>query len=88
MFAISLLLISSFCNLHGKVKIVTSHGDYKAFISNNNPDITVKNVDSSPNKAGHWQFVSFGEKFTVQFVDNRSIADFTMSFSQFPRCRR
>lgn len=51
-----------YCNgirLCGKVKIVDSF-----------PDLCVKKVNSFPDRVGEWQFVSYGEDFTVQFVDS------------------
>ena len=68
------------CNLHGKVKIVQSNATYRIFIQNNNYDTKVKLVPSFPTKPGLWQIVAYGEDFTVQFVDNKALADFSIKF--------
>jgi hypothetical protein len=34
------------------------------------PDIRVKTVDAFPDKIGEWQFVEYGEDFTIQFVES------------------
>jgi len=72
------------CNLQGKVRIVQSHAHYRVYIKDNNPDLHVKIVPAFANKPGKWQIVTMDEDFTVQFVDNQSIADFTIRFSIFP----
>lgn len=43
--------------LAGKVRVV----EY-------NPDLKVKVVDHFPSEIGEWQFVEYGEDFTIQFV--------------------
>lgn len=43
--------------LAGKVRVV----EY-------NPDIKVQVVDHFPSEIGEWQFVEYGEDFTIQFV--------------------
>ena len=45
--------------LNGKVKVVDAF-----------PDIRVKTVDAFPDKIGEWQFVEYGEDFTIQFVES------------------
>ena len=32
------------------------------------PDLKVKVVDHFPSEIGEWQFVEYGEDFTIQFV--------------------
>ena len=47
------------------------------------PDIKVKAVSSFPDDIGEWQFVDYGEDFTVQFVD--SFPDIRIEFvDSFP----
>ena len=74
------------CNLHGKVKIVESHANYRVFVESNNPDLNVKIVPAFPNKPGKWQIVTIDQDFSVQFVDNKAMADFTIKFAIFPGC--
>lgn len=74
------------CNLQGKVRIVDAFPNYRIHITDNNPDLNIKFVVAFPNKPGKWQIVSAHEDFTVQFVENRAIADFTVWPSPFPGC--
>ena len=53
--------------LSGKVRIVSSFGDVKVKVVNSFPDLRVKVVQSFPDDVGEWQFVEYGEDFTVQF---------------------
>ena len=47
------------------------------------PDLKVKVVDYFPDEIGEWQFVEYGEDFTVQFVN--SFPDITIQYvSAFP----
>lgn len=58
--------------LAGRVRVVDSF-----------PDIKVKAVSSFPDDIGEWQFVDYGEDFTVQFVD--SFPDIRIEFvDSFP----
>jgi hypothetical protein len=76
---------SGVCQMHGKVKIVSSFPKYKIKIVNSFPDIKVKKVTSFPDKAGEWQFVDSFPDFTVQIVD--SFPDFTVQYvDSFPGC--
>ena len=76
---------SGVCNLHGKVKIVSSFPKYKIKIVNSFPDIKVQKVTSFPDSAGKWQFVDSFPDFTVQIVD--SFPDFTVEYvNSFPGC--
>ena len=43
----------------GRVKVVEHFGDVK-----------VKVVSSFPDDIGEWQFVDYGEDFTIEYVDN------------------
>ena len=58
--------------LAGKVRVVEHF-----------PDLKVKAVETFPNDVGEWQFVDFGEDFTIQFVDH--FPDITIRFvNAFP----
>jgi len=58
--------------LAGRVRVVDSF-----------PDLKVKTVDSFPDDIGEWQFVDYGEDFTIQFVD--SFPDIRIEFvDSFP----
>lgn len=58
--------------LAGRVRVVDSF-----------PDLKVKAVSSFPDDIGEWQFVDYGEDFTVQFVD--SFPDIRIEFvDSFP----
>ncbi len=73
------------CQLHGKVKFVTSVPKYKIKVVNSFPDIKVKKVSSFPDKPGEWQVVDSFPDFTVQIVD--SFPDFTVQYvDSFPGC--
>ncbi len=75
------------CELQGKVKIKESFATYKVYVTDNNPDLHVKWVVAFPNKPGKWQSVSSNEDFSIQFVDNKSLADFTIKLSSiYPGC--
>ena len=66
-----------------KVKVVEWNADMKVKVVNSFPDLKVKVVESFPDDIGEWQFVEYGEDFTVQFVD--SFPDFTISYvNAFP----
>ena len=67
--------------LSGKVRIVSSFGDVKVKGVNSFPDLRVKVVQSFPDDVGEWQFVEYGEDFTVQFVD--SFPDITIQYVDF-----
>ena len=73
------------CELHGKVKVVSSGAKYKIKIVTSFPDIKVQKVTSFPDAAGKWQFVDSFPDFTVQIVT--SFPDFTVQYvSSFPGC--
>ena len=58
--------------LAGKVQVVSAF-----------PDLRVQTVDYFPDDIGQWQFVDYGEDFTVQFVD--SFPDIRIQFvNSFP----
>lgn len=56
--------------LAGRVKVVHSFPDIKVRIVHSFPDLRVKPVSSFPDDIGEWQFVDYGEDFTVEFVDS------------------
>ena len=56
--------------LCGKVRVVDSFADIKVQVVDSLPDLNVKKVSSFPDKIGEWQFVTFGEDFTIEFVDS------------------
>lgn len=64
--------------LAGRVRIVDSFPDIKVHVTNGFPDLRVKVVDAFPDDIGEWQFVDYGEDFTVQFVD--SFGDIEIQF--------
>ncbi len=73
------------CQMHGKVKIVSSFPKYKIKIVSSFPDIKVQKVTSFADGPGKWQFVDSFPDFTVQIVD--SFPDFTVQYvSSFPGC--
>ena len=56
----------------GRVKVVSSF-----------PDLRVKVVSSFPDDIGEWQFVDYGEDFTIEYVD--SFPDICIKFvDSFP----
>jgi hypothetical protein len=76
---------SGICDLHGKVKIVSSFPKYKVKIVDSFPDIKVQKVTSFPDRAGRWQMVDSFPDFTIQIVD--SFPDFTVKYvDSFPGC--
>lgn len=64
--------------LAGRVRIVDAFPDIKVHVTNGFPDLRVKVVDAFPDDIGEWQFVDYGEDFTVQFVD--SFGDIEIQF--------
>ncbi|WP_296956313.1 hypothetical protein [uncultured Dialister sp.] len=67
--------------LAGKVKIVDSFPDIKVRVVTSFPDLKVKTVSSFPHDIGEWQFVDYGEDFTVKFVD--SFEDIRIEFVDY-----
>ena len=49
----------------GKVRIVEYNPDVKVQVVTSFPDLKVKVVDHFPSEVGEWQFVEYGEDFTV-----------------------
>ena len=69
--------------LAGKVRVVDSFPDIRVQVVSAFPDLRVQAVDYFPDDIGQWQFVDYGEDFTVQFVD--SFPDIRIQFvNSFP----
>lgn len=69
--------------LAGRVRVVDSFPDLKVQVVSSFLDLKVKTVDSFPDDIGEWQFVDYGEDFTIQFVD--SFPDIRIEFvDSFP----
>ena len=69
--------------LAGKVRVVDSFPDIRVQVVSAFPDLCVQTVDYFPDDIGQWQFVDYGEDFTVQFVD--SFPDIRIQFvNSFP----
>lgn len=51
--------------LAGKVKVVEYNGDIKVKVVNSFPDLRVKAVEHFLDDIGEWQFVEYGEDFTI-----------------------
>ena len=69
--------------LAGKVRVVDSFPDIRVQVVDSFPDLKVKAVSAFPDDIGEWQFVDYGEDFTIQFVD--SFPDITIQFvDSFP----
>jgi len=64
--------------LKGRVKIVSNFADFKVKVVKSFADLKVKKVKSFSNNCGEWQFVDYGEDFTIQFVNEFS--DFTIMY--------
>lgn len=56
--------------LAGKVKVVENFPDLKVKIVNHFPDLKVRRVDHFPDDIGEWQFVEYGEDFSIKFVEH------------------
>lgn len=56
-------------NLYGKVKVVDYKADFNIKIVDFGQYLDVQRVDNKADECGEWQFVDFGEDFTVRFVD-------------------
>lgn len=75
------------CSLQGRVRIKESFADYKVYVQDFNADVNVQIVGAFANKPGKWRFVQNNEDFSIQFVQNKARADFTINFVQlFPGC--
>lgn len=69
--------------LAGKVRVVDSFPDIRVQVVDSFPDLKVKAVSAFPDDIGEWQFVDYGEDFTIQFVD--SFPDIRIQFvDSFP----
>ena len=56
--------------LAGKVRVVQSFPDIRVQVVSAFPDLRVQTVNYFPDNIGQWQFVDYGEDFTIQFVDS------------------
>lgn len=69
--------------LAGKVRVVQSFPDIRVQVVSAFPDLRVQTVNYFPDNIGQWQFVDYGEDFTIQFVD--SFPDIRIQFvNSFP----
>lgn len=69
--------------LAGKVRVVQSFPDIRVQVVSVFPDLRVQTVNYFPDNIGQWQFVDYGEDFTIQFVD--SFPDIRIQFvNSFP----
>lgn len=69
--------------LAGKVRVVHSFPDIRVQVVSAFPDLRVQTVNYFPDNIGQWQFVDYGEDFTIQFVD--SFPDIRIQFvNSFP----
>lgn len=64
--------------LYGKVRVVKNFGDFKIRETTIGEDLRVQVVTIGPSKCGQWEFVTFGEDFTVEYVTIGE--DFTVRF--------
>jgi hypothetical protein len=67
--------------LTGRVKFVTSFGDFKVREDTSFPDLNVRETNF-PSACGEWQVVTIGEDFTVELVP--AFEDFSFRYSSFP----
>ena len=69
--------------LAGKVRVVEHFPNLKVKVDQSFPDLKIKAVEAFANDVGEWQFVDFGEDFTIQFVEHSP--DITIKFvNAFP----
>ena len=69
--------------LAGKVRVVEHFPDLKVKVDQSFPNLKVKAVEAFADDVGEWQFVDFGEDFTIQFVEH--FPDITIKFvNAFP----
>jgi hypothetical protein len=81
----STIAAGKFCQLKGRVRIVSAQATYRVQQVNAFPDLRVQLVPSLPTQAGQWQIVGSGEDFTVQWV--QSFPDFKVQIvNSFAGC--
>jgi hypothetical protein len=69
------------CALHGRVRQVQSHADYKVYVQHYQPAIRVQQVPNFPTKPGQWQFVPFGPyDFSISITRSKAEADFVVQY--------
>ena len=56
-------------SLHGRVKVVEAHADFRVKVVDAHPDLKVKKVGYNSNRCGEWRFVDNHPDFSVRFVD-------------------
>ena len=84
LFAAPLSFAASPINQDGYFKNIRMAGRVKVVSSF--PDLRVKVVSSFPGDIGEWQFVDYGEDFTIEYVD--SFPDIRIQFvDSFPGVR-
>ncbi|MCQ2260347.1 MAG: hypothetical protein MJZ77_03025 [Bacteroidales bacterium] len=72
--------------LWGRVRVVTSHPQFRVRVVTSHPDIYILRTSRTPESVGQWQFVDAFEDFTVQFVD--AFEDFSIQYvDAFPGIR-
>lgn len=72
--------------LCGRVKVVERFADLRVEVVTSFPDLRVKRGSSFTDDIGEWQFVDYGEDFTVQFLDG--FPDLTIQYvDAFPGVR-
>ena len=64
--------------LAGKVKVVPYHGDLRVKVVGSFPDLRVQRVRSFPQHVGEWQYVEYGQDFTIQYVEAVSYTHLTL----------
>ena len=65
--------------LYGKVRVIDyPYADFEVKIVEGFPDINVQKVEVAASECCQWQFVEYGEDFTIQYVD--VFPDFSIRF--------
>jgi len=65
--------------LYGKVRVIDNpYADFDVKIVEVFPDINVQKVEVAASECGQWQFVEYGEDFTIRYVD--VFPDFSIRF--------
>ena len=65
--------------LYGKVRVMdNAFADFDVKIVEAFPDINVQKVEVAASECGQWQFVEYGEDFTIRYVE--AFPDFSIRF--------
>ena len=64
--------------LYGRVKVVTYAPTFNVRVVEYGENMDIKVVDCCPTQCGEWQFVDYGEDFSICFVDYGE--DFSIRF--------